>query len=169
MKVVPIKVKLDTTLQEHPDLFIPPASVEPVGNIELVYCCKEPHVSGGKTMDKVAFGRLRDILGHFMDESKETYTPIEQLIGNRTLSKTEDARIVLPEGKIEADTIRGFLEGVTWPPCFSRGNVNPDDVLYIIAFPMGAVLNYNNGIVCSRNACIVKQDIPSNTSSNIKT
>ena len=62
MKVVPIKVKLDTTLQDHPDLFIPPASVEPVGNIELVYCCKEPHVSGGKTMDKVAFGRLRVIL-----------------------------------------------------------------------------------------------------------
>ena len=62
LKVVPIKVKLDTTLQDHPDLFIPPASVEPVGNIELVYCCKEPHVSGGKTMDKVAFGRLRVIL-----------------------------------------------------------------------------------------------------------
>ena len=52
MKVVPIKVKLDTTLQDHPDLFIPPASVEPVGNIELVYCCKEPHVSGGKRWTK---------------------------------------------------------------------------------------------------------------------
>ena len=116
-------------------------------------------------MDKSGLWKVEGYLGHFMDESKETYTLIEQLIENRTLSKMEDARIVLPEGKIEADTIRGFLEGVTWPPCFSRGNVKPDGALYINAFPMGAVLNYMSGIVCSRNTCIVKQDTPSNASS----
>ena len=32
----------------------------------------------------------------------------------------------------------------------SRGNVKPDGALCISAFPMGAVLNYMSGIMCSR-------------------
>ena len=38
-----------------------------------------------------------DILGHFMDDCKEAYAPMEQLIGEHTLSKAEDARSVLSE------------------------------------------------------------------------
>ena len=83
----------------------------------------------------------------------------------RTPPKAEHARIVLPEGQIEAGTISSFLHGITWPPCFSRGNVKPDEALYINAFPMGAVLNYMSGIVRSRNACIIKQNTPFDASS----
>ena len=42
--------------------------------------------------------------------------------------------------------------------CISRGGAAADDALYINAFSVGAVLNYMIGIMCSRNACTVKQN-----------
>ena len=57
-----------------------------------------------------------------MEQCEEKYAPQWQFIGKRTPSKAEDRSIVLPEGKIECDHIRGFLEDISWPPCISRGN-----------------------------------------------
>ncbi|CAE7031882.1 lkhA [Symbiodinium sp. CCMP2592] len=38
----------------------------------------------------------------------------------------------------------------TWPNCFTRNNVKPDGAPFIEAFPLGIVLNYCLGLVCSR-------------------
>ena len=39
----------------------------------------------------------------------------------------------------------------TWPNCFSRANVQPDDSLFILGFPLDMVLNYSTGLCMSRS------------------
>ena len=79
---------------------------------------------------------------------------LESLIGGRKApSKSNDAAIVT-DGVISDEYVTKILEEFSWPDCYSRANVRPEGSLFISAFPMGAVLNYCQGLMCSRTLSV---------------
>ena len=79
---------------------------------------------------------------------------LESLIGGRKApSKSNDAAIVT-DGVISDEYVTKILEEFSWPDCYSRANVRPEGSLFISAFPMGAVLNYCQCLMCSRTLSV---------------
>eukprot|EP00434_Breviolum_minutum_P039609 symbB.v1.2.035177.t2/scaffold4679.1/size42772/5 len=65
------------------------------------------------------------------------------------INRDQDKAIDIPE-KISFGDVWTALNQITWPNCFTRNNVRPDGAPFIEAFPLGVVLNYALGLVCSR-------------------
>ena len=59
------------------------------------------------------------------------------------------ASVVPPAGEVTHEYVLAVLETITFPPCLSRNNVQPDGAMFINAFPMSRILNYQLGLMCS--------------------
>ena len=72
------------------------------------------------------------------------------MIGRCGPMKNEDRAIMVPEGIVDISCALAALEAIPFQICFSRENVKPDGSPFILAFPLGIVLNYCTGLCCSR-------------------
>ena len=112
--------------------------------------CFELHALADNYVDTVNVPGLKGLLKVDMEKTRAEYKSLQQLIGNRGPTKSQDLDVEIPEGLIQHEHVTNTLNAHKWPPCFSRPNVTPDHAPYISAFPIGIVLNYSKGLCCSR-------------------
>ncbi|CAE7938265.1 lkhA [Symbiodinium necroappetens] len=89
---------------------------------------------------------------HFLEfASLFSHTRVRAWAWTSLAPRLQDRAIDLPEeGQIRFEHVEKALGQITWPNCFTRNNVKPDGAPFIEAFPLGIVLNYCLGLVCSR-------------------
>jgi len=153
-KVLPLRVKLHDILQDGPIIFEPQAlNAEAVITLDLVYVsgCYELHGLREVAREPVALSALKSLLKDDIEKARMEYKSRQELAGRRGPNRAQDASVIIPDGEIQNEHITATLNAHTWPPCYSRPNVTPDGALYISAFCMGLVLNYHQGLMCSRH------------------
>merc|ERR1719161_2978875 len=84
------------------------------------------------------------------EESGENRKAVARM---RALGGTNDAAVVVPglEQTVTAEDVLNALNTITWPECYSRKNVTPEDApvnaatgeRYIEAFALGLVLHHH--------------------------
>ena len=132
MLAVPMRAELKDML-EDPQAFEPPDAQEALGSITLFF---EPP-------DAQEVARCREEYGTHM-----------MLMERKGPFKPEDRFTEIPVGPVTPNFVGKALEGITRLLFFTRKNVQPDGALIIDAFPMGTVLNYHRGLMCSRTLTI---------------
>lgn len=153
---VPVKVTLKDFNTE--DLVF--GSATAIVSLDLVYACSsELHALQAGQAEKSEAQAVKAALAGVLSECRDLYALPEQLLVKPKINRQEDNTIEVPAwfaDNTESKTYVGEVlnEKITWPMCFSRGNVMPEGASYISAFPMGAVLNYCQGLMPSRTLSI---------------
>ncbi len=150
VEAVPLRVGLQDMLESGAQVLAAAAGDKPLATVVLVFSCQELHALAEPRVERAADQALMEHLLDDMMRAREECSPPESLVEWRGPSKLEDRAIGLPAGKVLPEFVHRALEGITWPPCFSRPNVKPDGALYFSVFPMGMVNNYHRGLLCSR-------------------
>lgn len=149
----PMRVELFDSLGRQ-DTF-EPKNREAMFSVQLVYLsgCGELHALSREKVEAEKVQAVRDGLSEMLQRSRVTFSRSGAPVGqHKPVIKAQDRAIdvPLPASEVSPEYVRQVLEGITWPACFSRNNVKPDDVPFIQAFPLGMVNNYCLGLCCSR-------------------
>jgi len=122
--------------------------------LKLVFLpgCGELHGVVAQKCSKEQVQALKSKREELLQQCREDYSLLETFHGGQgRYSRAEDRAIDLPEeGQVRFEHVEKALGQITWPNCFTRNNVKPDGAPFIEAFPLGIVLNYCLGLVCSR-------------------
>lgn len=149
----PLRVELFDSLGGQ-EVFEPVDGMKPKVTVQLVFLagCGELHSLAGKKVDKEKVLMMKKGKSEILAALNESHSHAGNFMGQRGCSKAQDKQIEVPAApaKIPAVYVRTVLESITWPCCFTRNNVKPDDVPTIQAFPLGLVLNYAFGLCASR-------------------
>lgn len=119
--------------------------------LSLVYLpgCQELHSISAQSCSREQCQALKEERDQVLKQCREDFAPLEAIHGQGRYSRAEDKAIEVPD-RVTFEQVTKALTQITWPNCFTRNNVRPDGAPFIEAFPLGVVLNYALGLVCSR-------------------